>query len=97
MQNGFGEGFNGRMRDELLNETLFFGLDHARAKIADRASDYNSQRPHSSVGYLTPAADAANLTATCDPLRNLDQLRRSPFAHPAPNGVTSVGTLIATR
>jgi putative transposase len=35
MQNGFCESFNGRMRDELLNETLFFGLDHARAKIAD--------------------------------------------------------------
>ena len=34
MQNGFCESFNGRMRDELLNETLFFGLDHARAKIA---------------------------------------------------------------
>lgn len=33
MQNGFCESFNGRMREELLNETLFFGLDHARAKI----------------------------------------------------------------
>jgi len=33
MQNGLRESFNGRMRDELLNETLFFGLDHARAKI----------------------------------------------------------------
>ncbi len=33
MQNGFCESFNGRTRDELLNETLFFGLDHARAKI----------------------------------------------------------------
>ena len=34
MQNGFIESFNGRMRDELLNETLFFDLDDARAKIA---------------------------------------------------------------
>jgi Integrase core domain len=80
MQNGFCESFNGRMRDELLNETLFFGLDHARAKIAEWASDYNSQRPHSSLGYLTPAAYAANLTATCDRLRNPDQLRRSRVA-----------------
>ena len=55
MQNGFCESFNGRMRDELLNETLFFGLDHARTKIAVWADDYNSQRPHSSLGYLTPA------------------------------------------
>ncbi|MGY4496116.1 transposase InsO family protein [Bradyrhizobium sp. GM24.11] len=46
MQIGFCESFNGRMRDELLNETLFFGLDHARVKIADWVSDYNSQRPH---------------------------------------------------
>jgi putative transposase len=35
MQNGFIESFNGRMRDELLNETLFFDLDDARAKIAN--------------------------------------------------------------
>ena len=96
MQNGFCESFNGRMRDELLNETLFFGLDHARTKIAAWADDYNSQRPHSSLGYLTPAAYAANLTATCDRLRNPDQLRRSHVAPPAPNGVTSTETLIAT-
>ena len=39
MQNGFCESFNGRMRDELLNETLFFGLDHARIRIAAWADD----------------------------------------------------------
>src|SRR4051794_27305241 len=96
MQNGFCESFNGRMRDELLNETLFFGLDHARANIADWVGDYNGQRPHSSLGYLTPAACAAYLTATCDRLRNPDQLRRSHVAHTAPNGVTSAETLTAT-
>jgi putative transposase len=95
MQNGFCESFNGRMRDELLNETLFFGLDHARTKIAVWADDYNSQRPHSSLGYLTPVEYAANLTATCDQLRNPDQLRRSHVAHTALNGVTSAETLIA--
>ena len=82
MQNGFVESFNGRMRDELLNETLFFGLDHARAKIADWVADYNGERPHSSLGYLTPAAYAATFTATGDRLRNPDQLRRSPVAPP---------------
>ena len=65
MQNGFCESFNGRMPDELLNETLFFGLDHARTSIAGWADDYNEQRPHSALGYLTPAAYAANVTATC--------------------------------
>ncbi len=54
MQNGFVESFNGRMRDELLNETLFFDLDHARAKIANWVADYNLQRPHSSLKYMTP-------------------------------------------
>jgi putative transposase len=95
MQNGFCESFNGRMRDELLNESLFFGLDHARIKFADWVDDYNEQRPHSALGYLTPAAYAANLTATCDRLRNPGQLRRSLVALPAPDGVKPAETLIA--
>ena len=66
------------MRDELLNENLFFGLDHAKSRISAWADDYNHQRPHSSLGYLSPAVYAANLTATCDRLRNPDQLRRPP-------------------
>ena len=61
MQNGFCESFNGRMRDELLNESLFFGLDHARAKIAAWVDDYNLRRPHSALGYIPPAAYAASL------------------------------------
>jgi transposase InsO family protein len=68
MQNGFCESFNGRMRDELLNETLFFGLDHAREKVRSWVHDYNHQRPHSSLGYATPADYAAALTATGDRL-----------------------------
>ena len=95
MQNGYVESFNGRMRDELLNETLFFDLDDARAKIAAWVADFNTARPHSALGYLTPAAYAANFTATGDRLRNPDQLRRSPVAPPAPVGVQNPETLIA--
>ena len=95
MQNGFIESFNGRMRDELLNETLFVDLDQARRKIAAWAADYNLQRPHSSLGYLTPVAFAANLTATDDQLRNSDQLRRSPIATPARLGAKYAEALIA--
>ncbi|MDH6263370.1 putative transposase [Bradyrhizobium sp. BR13661] len=95
MQNDFVESFNGRMRDELLNETLFFELD-ARAKIANWVIDYNLQRPHSSLRYLTPAAYAAHLTATDHRLRNPDQLRRSSVAPPAPLGVQNPETLTAT-
>lgn len=95
MQNGFCVSFNGRMRDELLNESLFHGLDHARQKIRDWVADYNTARPHSSLGYKTPAAYAASLTATGDQLRNPDQLRRSPVAKPAPQGVKPAEALIA--
>ena len=61
MQNGYVESFNGRMRDELLNETLFLSLAHARVEIAAWVDDYNRERPHSSLGYATPAAFAAEL------------------------------------
>lgn len=61
MQNGFCESFKGRMRDELLNETLFLSLAHARVEIAAWVEDYNQERPHLSLGYATPAAIAAEL------------------------------------
>ena len=64
MQNGFVESFNGRMRDELLNETLFLDLDQARQLIGAWAADYNTARPHSSLGYKTPTAYAEHLTAS---------------------------------
>ena len=89
MQNGFVESFNGRMRDELLNETLFFDLDDARAKVAAWALDYNLDRPDSAIGYLTPAAYAANFSATDD------RLRRPSVAAIAPRGVQPAETLIA--
>ena len=83
MQNGICEAFNGRMRDELLNETLFYDLDQARAAVARWMTAYNQTRPHSALGYLTPAAYAAHLTAKCNRLRNLDPHRRSHVAPPA--------------
>jgi putative transposase len=64
MQNGYVESFNGRMREELLNESLFFGIDHARSAIAEWREEFNTSRSHSSLGYQTPAAFAGNLTAT---------------------------------
>jgi len=49
MQNGFVESFNGRMRDELLNESLFLDLDHTRQLIGAWVTDYNTARPHSAL------------------------------------------------
>jgi putative transposase len=63
MQNGYIESFNGRMRDELLNESLFIDLDQARKLIDAWVTDYNTARPHSSLGYKTPAPYAGTLTA----------------------------------
>jgi putative transposase len=60
-QNAFIESFNGRLRDELLNETLFRSLPHARAMLEAWRRDYNAERPHSSLGWLTPLAYAACL------------------------------------
>ncbi len=57
-QNAFIESFNGRLRDELLNESLFRSLDHARAMLAIWKDDYNTVRPHSSIGNLPPASYA---------------------------------------
>nr|WP_167309419.1 IS3 family transposase [Brevundimonas naejangsanensis] len=94
-QNGFVESFNGRMRDELLNESLFFGLDHARQKVAAWALDYNTCRPHSSIGYLTPEAFAASLTATGRPAAQYESCAARPVAHPTLRGVTNPRTLIA--
>ena len=50
MQNGICEAFNGRMRDELLNETIFYDLGHAREALARWAASYNQTRPHSALG-----------------------------------------------
>ena len=84
------------MRDELLNETLFLRLRHARIKIAAWVLDFNTERPHSALGYLTPTENVALLTAMGDRLRNPDQLRRSPIAPSAPYSVRPPQALVAT-
>ncbi|MGB7419831.1 MAG: integrase core domain-containing protein [Erythrobacter sp.] len=61
MQIGYVESFNGRMLDELLNETLFLSIAHARVEIAAWVDDYIRKRPHSSLGYATSAAFASEL------------------------------------
>jgi putative transposase len=95
-QNAFVESFNGRMRDELLNETLFMSIGHAREKIAAWADDYNTKRPHSSLGYATPAAFAAELNkqwpASLRPAGSAAQA----IAYPALMRNNDAETLIAT-
>jgi len=60
MQNGYIESFNGKLRDECLNEQWFTSLAQARTVIAEWRRDYNGVRPHSSCGRIPPARFAAN-------------------------------------
>jgi putative transposase len=62
VQNAFIESFNGRLRDEFLNETTFTSLAQAKAVLEEWRRDYNTVRPHSSIGWLTPDAYAARFS-----------------------------------
>lgn len=59
VENGYIESFNGRLRDECLNVSLFFSLEDARQKLEQWRRDYNQARPHSALGDLAPAVFAA--------------------------------------
>ncbi len=61
MQNGLVESCNGSFRNECLNETLFSSLVQARAAIAAWKEDYNRNRPHSSLGNITPSEFARKM------------------------------------
>jgi len=54
IENAFAESFNGRLRDECLNDNWFLSLKHAREVIESWRKDYNTARPHSSLGGLAP-------------------------------------------
>lgn len=62
-QNGYAESFNARIKDELVGVEIFTSLLEARVIGGDWKASYNTRRPHSSLGYLTPAAFAAKLSA----------------------------------
>jgi len=89
-QNAFGESFNGKLRDECLNLELFTSLAEARVVIEDFRLQYNHRRPHSSLGYDTPAAFAAKcgqapplrlapLDSAPDPARTLETIDSTPL------------------
>ena len=62
-QNAYIESFNGRFRDECLNEHWFLNLEHARVIIAAWQKEYAEERPKKALGGLTPAEYARQLTA----------------------------------
>jgi len=77
VQNAYIESFNGKFRDECLNEHWFLDLQDARRTIESHRQEYNTYRPHSSLGGLTPEEFASRSAALQAP--------------PAPSGPQSVG------
>jgi putative transposase len=80
-QNAFIESFNGRLRDEFLNETLFTSLAQARHELSIWRTDYNNVRPHGSLGQMTPAA-FAKLSAF--PMQRAEALEQFGGSSPRP-------------
>lgn len=87
-QNAFVESFNGRLRDECLNETLFTSMAQARAELAAWRRDYNHTRPHSSLNGLTPKEFAAQRVGSPEPDGGS---AISPVAYPATMGQNQNG------
>ena len=82
MQNGNIESFNGKFRDECLNEQWFETLAQAREEIAQWRQDYNEVRPHSSLGRIPPAAFAqehrSGTTAASDSINQQKSINLEP-------------------
>jgi len=74
-QNGFVESFHGRFRDECLNREQLWTLTEARVVIADYRKEYNELRPHSRLGYLSPARFAAQTALS--PVPGIDKPRNT--------------------
>lgn len=79
-QNAFIESFNARLRDELLNETAFSSLAEARVLLAQWRGDYNANRPHSRLGWLTPSEFALRFIQDKQRLLGAASLGSAPIA-----------------
>src|SRR5690606_18305090 len=72
-ENGYAESFFSRLRDELLNVEVFMNLAEARWFARQRLHEHNEERPHSSLGYQTPAAFASQCAAVVRATPSLQQ------------------------
>ena len=96
-QNAFIESFNGRLRDELLNETLFSSLHQAQATLVRWQADYNTTRPHSALGWSTPSAFAATFHPRRAPTPRLSNgSAPTPVAQPANEFTRTAGNVLTT-
>jgi putative transposase len=94
VQNAFAESFIGRLRDELLNETLFRSLTHTRAVLEAWRADYNTERPHSRLGWMSPVIYAAARRSAA--LRSTNGSAPRTATITAQQGITDRQTPLAT-
>jgi len=87
-ENGYIESFHSRLRDELLNRELFYSVKEAKVLAENWRMDYNHHRPHSSLGYMTPAAFAA----TCIPSVSASPRPQEYTIENVDNSLIEVGT-----
>ncbi|MDH6262878.1 transposase [Bradyrhizobium sp. BR13661] len=85
MQNAFIESFNRRLRDELLNETMFMPLAQARVTLGRWRVDDNDTRPHSQLGWRTPSELAMTATSAGIWRCAMPKATRQPPLLPPPN------------
>jgi putative transposase len=91
-ENAYSESLNSRLRDELLNRELFTSVLEAKVITEDYRQEYNQRRPHSALGYQTPAV----LSGRCRPARTvadrpLGALPQTPGFHPQPGSAGGRG------
>ena len=82
-QNGYAESFHSRLRDEFLAMEEFESRATAQKRTWQWRDDYNQHRPHSSLGYVTPAEFAARCAASVRPPASLQQ--HSDLSQPVPS------------
>jgi putative transposase len=93
MQNGRVESFHGKLRDECLRVSWFGNLFEARRKIVAWRAEYNQERPHSSLGYRTPAEFASEAATGCGKdggCATLENAARFPLSHSHGGGSLSI-------
>lgn len=88
-ENGYAESFHSRLRDELLNAEVFTHVREAQSLAVSCRYEYNHHRPHSSLGYVPPAAFAA----AC---RQAPALRLDPLASAPSPACTRRGALVSS-
>ncbi len=87
-ENGYIESFNGKLRDEILNREVFYSLKESKVLVEDWRLEYNNRRPHSGLGYMTPAAFAASCISSASPTAQLQQYTTEQMD----NSLIKVGT-----